>query len=131
MSVIEETSITETLSKLRQVRDQIDQANAALSSLKQQEQHLERKLEDYHQQTGLDSVKGGGLTVSFAPAFRATYTPELWPEIVKWAVASGNGHIVQRRLTDAKVIELVDNGVALPEGLSLESYTKMSIRRVG
>jgi hypothetical protein len=37
---------------------------------------------------------------------------------------------VQRRLTDAKVLELVRNGVALPWGLEVESYRDIQVRRV-
>jgi hypothetical protein len=119
-----------TLISLRALRDRKDELNAELKSIGEQEDACERTLLDWHKATNLQSVKGGGLTVSFKADFHAKYSPELWPEIVKWAVETGNDHIIQRRLGDAKVIELVDNGIALPDGLTLEQYVKLNIRRV-
>jgi hypothetical protein len=50
-------------------------------------------------------------------------------DLHKWAVDTGNTHIFHRRLTDAKVIDLCNSGTALPEGLTLESFVNMNIRR--
>jgi hypothetical protein len=119
-----------TLVSLRALRDRKDTLNAELKAIGEQEDACEHALLDWHKATNLQSVKGGGLTVSFKADFHAKYSPELWPEIVKWAVETGNDHIIQRRLGDAKVIELVDNGIALPDGLTLEQYVKLNIRRV-
>lgn len=123
-------NVEAVLTELRALRDRKDELNASLKAVSEHEASLQAALLDWHAETNLESVKGGGLSVSFKPDFRAKYTPELWPEIVKWAVATGNDHIIQRRITDAKVIELVDNGVALPDGLNLEAYVKLNIRRV-
>jgi len=78
---------------------------------------------------GTEKASAAGLTVSTREKFRARYEPDKWPDIVRWAVESGNDHIVQRRLTDAKVLELIDNGVPLPDGLGVEAFTALDVRR--
>jgi phage shock protein A len=124
-------NVGETLTRLRAVRDEMEGLNSELSKLESEKSQLEAALMHAHEEQGVDSFKGGGLTVSFAQAFRAKYEPEKWTSIVKWAVETGNEHLIQRRLTDTKVVELVDGGIALPDGLNLEGYTKISVRRVG
>lgn len=78
---------------------------------------------------GVDKASAHGITVSIREKWRAKYTPELWPGVVEWAITHGHSHIVQRRLTDAAVMELVDNGVILPDGLSVESFKDLDVRR--
>jgi len=38
-------------------------------------------------------------------------------------------YLIQRRLNDSKVLELVDNGVPLPDGLTIEGYDDLAFRR--
>jgi hypothetical protein len=118
------------LAKLKTVRDlrsRLSDADALLGTVNQ---GLEKKLLDYHESSGLESLSGGGLSVSFDDsAMRAKYEPDKWPQLLAWAAQTGNEHIIQRRLTDSRVLDLVKSGVALPEGLGLESYVKISIRK--
>lgn len=78
---------------------------------------------------GVDKASAHGLTVSIREKWRAKYDPEKWPGVVAWAIGEGHAQIVQRRLTDAAVMELVDNGVPLPDGLSVEPYKDLDVRR--
>lgn len=78
---------------------------------------------------GVDRASAHGLTVSLREKWRAKYIPDLWQRVVAWAISEGHSQIVQRRLTDAAVMELVDNGVPLPEGLSVEPFTDLDVRR--
>lgn len=122
--------INDVLANFRLCRDLADKVSNLDKMLSQRRDQLEGRLLAYHKDTGLQSLSGAGLTVSFDPAaFRAKYDPAKWSDVVKWAVETGNDFIVQRRLSDAKVVELFDGGVALPDGLSLENYVKVSIRR--
>jgi hypothetical protein len=89
------------------------------------EQDIQFKMEEL----GIDSASEDGVSVTTKVKFRAKYEPELWSDIVKWAASSGLDYVVQRRLNDAKIMELVDNGVPLPQGLTVESYNDLAFRR--
>lgn len=121
---------TGILTELRDILDQREELARQDKELSGRKAEIERQLIDYHDRSGLEQIAGGGLTVRFDPAAtRCRYEPERWPDIVRWAVATDNVHIIQRRMTDAKILELVTNGTALPEGLTVESYTALSVRR--
>jgi hypothetical protein len=118
------------LGELREVIDERERLATADRELSKRREALERELLAFHEDSGLDSLAGAGLSVSFdAAAMRAKYEPERWADIVRWAVTTGHDHIIQRRLTDAKVLDLIENGVELPPGLTVENYTKLSVRR--
>ena len=122
-------SIQTTLEALRAVfdeKDRVAQRDAELSKMKAE---LEGELRRFHETSGLDQFRGAGLTISVSEKLRATYEPEQWANIAKWAVDTGHEYIIQRRLTDKKVLELIDNGVPLPDGLTVKGYTDISIRR--
>lgn len=44
---------------------------------------------------------------------------------IRCALTPGNLHVIQRRLTDAKVEELAISGIPLPNGLRLEPYDRV------
>jgi hypothetical protein len=123
-------SVQTTLAALRAVIDEREKLATADRELSKEKERLEASLLSFHNESGLDSLSGAGLSVSFdGEAMRAKYEPDRWAEIVKWAVSTGNDHIIQRRLTDAKVLDLIEQGVELPAGLTVENYTKLSVRR--
>lgn len=122
-------NITQILEQLRAVKDEKDTVNARLSELAATEADIERQLREFHETSGLDSVSGGGLTVSFKPQLRAAYDPDKWTSIVRWAVDTGHEYLIQRRLTDTKVAELAMSDVGLPDGLRVESHLAVSVRR--
>lgn len=123
-------SISTILEELRAVIDEREQLSMRDSELSKRKDELEKQLLDYHGESGLQSVKGGGLTISFDDsAVRAKYDPDKWNNIIRWAVETGNEHVIQRRLTDKKCESLLKEGVAFPDGLTLENYTKISTRR--
>lgn len=118
------------LSQYRAVWDLREAIGALDKRLAAREAELESTLTRHAHDQGLESLTGGGVSVSFDPtAMRATYDPQKWRDICRWAGETGNDFIIQRRLTDAKVMSLVDAGIALPDGLGVESYTKVSARR--
>lgn len=77
-----------------------------------------------------DGEKCGGLSITVRHKFRARYEPEKWNDIFAALAASGHSHLVKRQLVDSRVMDLVDSGVPLPDGLSVEPYTDLSIRRI-
>ncbi len=120
-------SVLQNLRALIDLREKVAELDTALSKRKTE---LEGKLLDIQKSSGLSSFADFGVSVTFdTGAFRAKYDPEKFNDVMKWAVETGNEFIIQRRLTDAKILGLIDEGVSLPEGLSVESYTKISVRR--
>lgn len=122
---------TETLlAELRSLSDQIDELEKQKKTLEERWDEIEHDLLAFHKTTGLGSISGGGMSISFDDAaMRARYDPDKFAEVMKWAAENDCTYIIQRRFSDAKVLELVDAGVALPDGLNLENYCKVSIRR--
>src|SRR5688572_1521470 len=96
------------LTELRSVIDARERLAAEDRALAKRREELESSLLSFHDETGLDSLSGAGLSISFdSAAMRCKYEPDLWASIIRWAVDSGNDFIIQRRLTDAKVLDLI------------------------
>lgn len=124
------TSVDAMLARLRTIIDANEELDRQKKELSDERQQIESDLMAFHKTTGLEKFSGSGVSVTFDPtALRATYDPDHWPGILKWAVESGNGYIIQHRLSNAKVIDLFDQGVPLPEGLSLIDDLKIIVRR--
>lgn len=122
------------LAEYRRLLDLKDEQNEAVSGTNRQLEKIEAKIRDGLTARG-QMVKGAktgidGLTLTVAEKWRAKYEPELWPTIVEWAGAHGMSHLVQRRLNDKAVMELVDSGQGLPVGLSVEAFLDLNFRRV-
>lgn len=125
-----DANIGEILLELRKIKDERDELSQRDGALATREESIKRTLIGFHEQTGLTQLANHGLVVSFDPnKLRTKYEPAKWDAIMKWAIDNGFGYIVQRRLTDAKVIDLIQQGVALPDGLTTEAFTYVSIRR--
>lgn len=123
-------NVNELLNRMVDIKGAKEELNKRLSELSSEEDTIEQALIHWYGTSGLKSVSNDFATVSFDPdAIRVRYDPEKWSDIVKWAVTSDNLHIIQRRLTDAKILSLVTEGTALPDGLTLDNYTKVSFRR--
>jgi hypothetical protein len=73
---------------------------------------------------GVEKFSGAGLTVTVKNKTVVRYDPEKWDLILKSLVENGYGYCVHRQLSAAKVQELMDSGVRLPDGLSLDSSIK-------
>jgi hypothetical protein len=101
------------------------EAKAARSLLNDIEAGILIKMRD----AGLESIAQDGVSLTIRKKFRAKYDPEMWESLINWASQNGMTYLIQRRLNDSKVLELVDNGVPLPEGLSIEGYDDLAFRR--
>lgn len=124
---------SEICADMRRVLDQIDEHNAAISKLNADKANLQREALAYMEAQGLtsdgDKINANGVTLTRADKWRVEYDPEKWPDTMKWAIDSGYGHIVQRRLSVAPILELADRNVPLPDGIKLVPYTDLSHRR--
>jgi hypothetical protein len=123
----------ELMAKWRDLAADRDHYNAQLADNRKAMDAVENELADilrasdrWHAGT---ATKSEGLTATVREKWRAKYDPEKWRDLLTWAGATGNVAVVQRRLGDKAVMELVDAGVVLPEGLSVEAYSELEFRR--
>lgn len=125
--------IADLLDEYKCLLDRKDELNAQVSTVVKSIDDIEHRIRSAMEVAGQtndgDKVSAAGITVTMRQKWRAKYAPEHWSDVVRWAVEQGFDHIVQRRLSDAKVMELVDNGVTLPKGLNVEQYTDLDFRR--
>lgn len=113
----------------KQQKALVEEYETAAKSARALLDDMETDINAKMRELGIESASEDGVSISTKTKWRARYDPDLWGDIVKWAAANGVAYIVQRRMNDAKIMELVDNGVALPEGLSVESYQDLAFRR--
>ncbi len=126
-------TLTDKIAALREGLDEMDRINSEKSARQKKNDELEadilKDMADQGMVNDGDKMTACGLTVTRQDKQRAAYDPDKWADVVRWAVATGNDHIIQRRLTDKKVVDLVENGIALPEGLRIDIVTELSTRR--
>lgn len=122
-------TVGELLSAFRQAQDHKDECDAALKRARESCDALASKIKAAMEEHGTEKISAGGVTASIVTKWRARYDPAAWSDLVKWAAANGYDYLIQRRLTDSKVMELVDNGVELPSSLTVESYKDINFRR--
>ena len=119
----------ERLTELHRLMGEIDEANRQLSALKEARRNIETALQRDAEQNGVDSFRNELITVTIREDFIASYDPDHWDDLVKWAGDTGNTHIIQRRVSTKPIQELIDNGSELPAGVRLEPQIKLTARR--
>jgi len=123
------SNIDEALTELRSIVDQSDALNEQLADLSKRKREIENGLIAFSDDSGLTSFATEGLAIAVRAKERAKYDPEKWDDLMKWAAENDKTYVVQRRLSDAKILEMVANGEPLPDGLSIEPYSQVSYRR--
>ena len=123
-------SIGELCDGLRLAIDRIEEHNAEGKILGGVREGFEALLLEKMEAAGIESTKTEKITVTKSLQWRPKYDPERWGEIMQWCAESGNMHLVQRRLSIRPLQELIDNDVPLPAGLGVESFTKITHRRI-
>lgn len=122
-------SVGEALSELRSLSDEIDTHTAALKDLNKRWDELERFLEEQGETLGLRSFSNDHITATLVSDLRVNYDPEKWADLLRWSLDTGNLGVVQRRLGDRVLKDLLDSGQAIPPGVTFLPYTKVLIRR--
>lgn len=117
------------ISTLRSISDEIDAHNEALKDLGKRRDEIERQLLASMDADGVTKVSAEEGTATRGTKYFCQYEPELWPDIVKWAANNNRTDFVQRRLSDAKVLDAIDSGLAMPPGLTVGSKPTLSFRR--
>lgn len=129
METNQEQKISAALTALRETIDELEAVREREVELNKKRYAIERELLSIHESTGLVAMANDYISVSVEDKDRATYAPDCWDDVLKWAVETGNMNIIQRRLSDAKVVALIGEGIPLPAGLGIEPYKKISHRR--
>jgi hypothetical protein len=121
--------IEDLLADLRAVADIREKLAEMDGELSKRRERIEAGLKDFHETTGLDGARGGGMSVSFSDAMRPRIDPEQWDEFFKWAVATGNTQCLYKQTAAARLMEVIGEGAAVPPGVTVESYVKINARR--
>jgi hypothetical protein len=121
--------IKSVIKQYNKLSNRYDRDKAKLTKLYHELDDLEQIILAYGKKNKMEKFSIDGVSATIADSFRAKYDPAQWAGIVKWASDNGYLDIIQRRLTDTRLLALQDAGVAFPPGLSLESFKKLSIRR--
>jgi hypothetical protein len=124
-----EGGINDLLADLRAVADIRERLAEMDGELSKRREAIEAGLRDFHETTGLDAARGGGMSVSFSEAMRPRVDPKRWDEVFRWAVDTGNTQCLYRQTSSAKLMETIAEGGA-PPGVTVESYVKINARRV-
>lgn len=118
------------LTELRAIIDEREQLAEQDRKLSARKAQIERDIQRFSETHGVNKFSGGGLSVSVQDKLRVTYVPEEWPNFLRWAIETGNDHLIQRRITENKVLDLMASGTVVPaELVKTEAYRKVSIRR--
>ena len=125
----EPATLGQLLAEFRKAQDHKDDCDAALKRAREACDNLEYRIREAMEAAGTEKTSAHGVTASIVTKWRAKYDPAHWGDLVKWAASNGYDYLIQRRLTDTKVMELVDKGVELHPGLSVESYKDINFRR--
>ncbi len=117
------------LDELRALLDQNDELNAEQARLRKRRTQIEDAIRRHSEDTGVNRFGNDHLNVTVSEDMVASYDPDHWNELVKWAVETGNLQVIQRRVSTRPVLDLIDSGSELPEGLKLEPQIKVNVRR--
>jgi hypothetical protein len=109
--------------------DHIQEHRNSITLLTEQKDSLEWELRKIAEETGLDDFKTDRITIKVGEKVVARYEPDKWHEVVKWCLDNDLLDVLQRRLTASKLQSLAEDGVALPDGIWLESIDNVSFRR--
>lgn len=79
--------------------------------------------------SGLEKMTAAGLTVCVLSKPRVRYEPDRFDDIQARLIADGRGYVFARQFVASRLDEAVRTGYALPDGLSIEMYPDLSVRK--
>lgn len=117
------------MKEARSIIDELEKIGEVDKRLRSRKSEIELELMRFSESSGLETFSSDDLTCTISEKTRACYDPAKWNEVVKWAVDTGNEIVIQRRLSDARLVEIATSGTALPAGIRLEPYSAVAFRR--
>lgn len=127
------TTVAAALAELKSAMDDLDVIREQEKAAKRKRAAAEAVILYQSEVQELDKFSSPNtpISVTISDKHIVGYDPERWDELLKWAVDTNNGHIVQRRITDSRVWQLASEGVELPDGLELDTVRIVRPRRTG
>ena len=110
----------ELLNERTRLKTEIKNLNAQLTE-------VETQLIQYLEQAEVESVTVEGHRISVSS--RTYYSPENWDSVFAWIVKTNSPFILQKRLNNSIVADLIEAGEEIP---TVKPFTKeqLNIRRV-
>lgn len=126
-------SMNEALAMLRKAHDEhekaVEEVKAKAQALRTAEIAVRQQMDRIGKDKDGDRADGAGLSVFIRQRWCPKWDPEKWPEIVKGFVDLGRTDIIQKGVSIAPLMGLVDDGIPLPGGLSVEAFKRLEVRR--
>jgi len=118
------------LSAFKQCIDDIDKINAFAKRLSGIKQSLQQEAIKRCNSEEITKLAGDGITITVKEMPVVKLDPETdWSSVLTKLCEDGYAHMVQRRLSAAKLREESDAGYRLPEGVTIEEIQVANHRR--
>jgi light-regulated signal transduction histidine kinase (bacteriophytochrome) len=113
-----------------QIVDEIDKAAAVVKQFNGMKTQCQQEAIRRCNEDDIQKLSGEGITVTTKrqPVIKVSDEAQ-WSDVLTRLIDDGYAHMVQRRLSAAKLQEEVDTGYRLPDGLSLEEIQVATHRR--
>ena len=128
MPEVSEMNIGELCDAYREVLTELDEHRAKEKQLNSRKSALQAEVMQRCDAESIDKLSGSGITLSVREKPVVKIAGD-WNEIVKALTDSGHSYLIQRRVSAGKLQEEMDNGLRLPEGVSIEMIREVSHRR--
>jgi len=129
-SAVQRNDAGTLLNGLRRVAD-LREAIAAIDKLLSKEKaYIESAIVKESELSGSLAFKNEAMSVSVKDGTSFRVDPEKWNSIYDWAVRTGNHGLLYKQVSSKVLSEIVASGGAMPEGITMDSFKKISARRL-
>ena len=125
---VDTMKIGELCDAYREVLTELDEHRATEKQLNSRKAELQAEVMRRCDSESIDKLSGNGITLSIREKPVVKISGD-WDEIVKALTESGHSYLIQRRVSAGKLQEEMDNGLRLPEGVSIETIREVGHRR--
>lgn len=121
-------NIGSLLTEYSECISRIQDAEAEVKRHKATQKEMQMEIMRRCEEQGVDRLVGKNISVSVTdkPVVRITGD---WEKVVNDLTEAGCSFLIQKRITASKLQEEMDNGLRLPDGVSIESVRNVSHRR--
>ena len=123
----EELNNKEIITKLRSIMDEKDQIKAREKELNQEKEYMEGLLIPMMRAEGINKFSSDGIgTASIKP--KIVYQVPDWNVIHEFIIKNNEPGLLQKRLSESKIKELLEGGIEVP-GIKKIELDKVNFRR--